>query len=445
MKRPLALALVLAVAGGAAAARQATPVDRTLNSQDYKNAVAVLERGHEQIVADIIRLTEIPAAPFKEAARGKAYFDLLKQTSLTNLEIDPEGNVMGVRKGAPSTALGAGPSTTLGAGPSTALGAGGLVAIAAHLDTVFPEGTDVHVKRTGTRLAAPGIGDNTRGLAVLLGILRAMDAAKVRTRSDILFVANVGEEGPGDLRGMRYLFQKGRYRNQIKSFISIDGEGAGNEITNGGVGSKRYKVAFKGPGGHSYGAFGLVSPAFAMGDAMTRIAQIKVPSSPKTTFNVGVVGGGTSVNSIPFETWLELDLRSESKTELDKLDQSAKALIAAAVNNENSVRSIAQGRVTADIKLIGDRPSGQTASNLALPQTAAAVVRALGMSPTFNYSSTDANLPMSLGIPAVTLDSGGSGGRAHALDEWIDVEPSKSLVGIRSILAILLATAGQSG
>ena len=188
----------------------------------------MLDREHDRIVADIVTLTEIPAPPFKEDKRGAAYLEMLRQHGITDVERDAEGNVMGVRKGT---------------------GNGPLIAIAAHLDTVFPEGTDVKVKREGTRLSAPEIGDDTRSLAVLLGIIRAMDAAGFRTRSDILFIGNVGEEGLGDLRGVKHLFQKGPYKDRIGLFISMDGAGGGDDITHGGVGSKRYRATFKGPGG----------------------------------------------------------------------------------------------------------------------------------------------------------------------------------------------------
>ena len=251
-----------------------------------------IDKDHDRLVAEIIQLTEIPAPPFKEDARGAAYLEMLRAAGLTNVERDAEGNVMGLRKGT---------------------GGGPLIAIAAHLDTVFPEGTDVKVKRDGTRLAAPGIGDDTRSLAVLLAMIRAMNAANIQTTSDILFIGDVGEEGLGDLRGMKYLFLKGPYKDRIKTFISMDGAGGGDDITNGAVGSKRYRATFKGPGGHSYGAFGLVSPAFAMGGAIQKFGRIQVPAAPKTTFNVGVMGGGTSVNSIPFESWMEVDMRSESR------------------------------------------------------------------------------------------------------------------------------------
>jgi di/tripeptidase len=290
---------------------------------------------------------------------------------------------------------------------------------------------------------APGIGDDTRGAAVLLAMVRAMIAARIQTASDILFIGNVGEEGPGDLRGMKYLFQKGPYRDRIRMFISIDGAGGGNDITFGAVGSKRYRVTFKGPGGHSYGAFGLVSPAFAMAGAMQRFSRIVVPPTPKTTYSVGVVGGGTSVNSIPFETWMEVDMRSESPAELEKLHQQFKRLMQEAADEENAARSTKQGTITVDLKLIGDRPSGQTSHDSTIVQTAAAVVESLGMKPTFSFSSTDSNIPISMGIPAITIDSGGRGGRAHALDEWIDIEKTSSLRGIEAALLLLLSLAAM--
>ena len=422
---PLTLRLSLVALTALAAAQIPSPdaaVKAVIEHPKFKTAMAALDKDHDRLVSEIIQLTEIPAPPFKEAARAKAYLAMLKAHGLANVEQDAEGNVMGVRRGT---------------------GKGPLLAIAAHLDTVFPEGTDVTVKRSGTRLAAPGIGDDTRSLAVLLALVRAMDAAGIQTQSDILFIGDVGEEGLGDLRGMKYLFNKGPYRGRIGMFISMDGSGDGADITNGGVGSKRYRAAFKGPGGHSYGAFGLVSPAFAMGGAMQKLGRMKVPASPKTTFNVGVVGGGTSVNSIPFESWMEIDLRSESPAELEKLNETMIGLLNEAVAEENKARSTRQGSVTLDLKLVGDRPSGQTPPDSRLVQTAAAAVRAAGLTPTFGFGSTDSNIPISLGIPGITIDSGGTGGRAHALDEWIDVEKSASLRGMRIALTILLALAGH--
>jgi len=403
-------------------------IQATVGSAGFKAAAAALDRDFDRHVAETIRLTEIPSPPFKEAARGKAYLELLKQHGLADVEMDAEGNVMGLRRGT---------------GPSAGSGPAPIIAIAAHLDTVFPEGTRVIVKRAGTRLAAPGVGDDTRSLAVLLAFIRAMDAAKIRTKADILFIGNVGEEGPGDLRGVRYLFTKGKYKDRIAMFVSADGTDPGSEIVTGAVGSKRYRVTFTGPGGHSYADFGLVSPTFAMASAMKKFAALNVPASPKTTFSVGVVGGGTSVNSIPFEAWMDIDMRSESRAELDKIDASFRALVAESVADENAARSVAKGRITVDVTLTGDRPSGQTAASQHIVQIASASVRAFGLTPSLTFSSTDSNIPISLGIPAITLDAGGTSDRAHALDEWIDVEKTSSLRGMQIMLATLLTLAGM--
>ena len=396
---------------------------RVLNDPRVVSAMAAIDRDHDRLVAEIIALTQIPAPPFKEEKRGGAYLEMLRTSGLTAVERDEIGNVMGLRRG-------------------TAAAGGPVLAVVAHMDTVFPEGTDVTVKRQGTRLLAPGVGDNTRSLAVLLAMIRAMDEARIQTATDILFVGNVGEEGQGDLRGVKYLLQKGKYKDRIKQFLAVDGAGTGESIANGGVGSKRYRVTFKGPGGHSYSDFGLVSPAFAMGAAMQKVGAITVPRAPKTTFSVGVVGGGTSVNSIPFETWMEVDMRSESPVELEKLETQFLTIVKQAAADENRTRRTTNGSVVADIKMIGDRPPGVTAETTDIARTAAATVRALGMTPAFEYSSTDANFPISLGIPALRLNSGGTDGQPHALDEWTDVEKTPSLKGIRALMVTMLSLAG---
>jgi tripeptide aminopeptidase len=419
--RSFAVALVVCVSVAAQSSAPDTTVRRVVDSPKFKAAMAALDRDHDRLVSEIIKLTEIPAPPFKEDQRGAAFLEMLRATGLSNIERDTEGNVMGLRRGS---------------------GKGSLIAVAAHLDTVFPEGTDVKVKREGTRLMAPGIGDDTRSLAVLLAIIRALNSAGIETASDILFIGNVGEEGLGDLRGVKYLFQKGPYKDRIRMFVAIDGAGGGDDITHGAVGSKRYRATFRGPGGHSYGAFGLVSPAFAMGHAMQKFSRIQVPATPKTTFNVGVVGGGTSVNSIPFESWMEVDMRSESRAGLEKLNETFIGILNEAVAEENKARSTRLGPITLDLKLVGDRPSGETPRTSPIVQTAAAAIRAVGMTPTYSFSSTDSNIPISLGIPAITIDSGGRGGRSHALDEWIDVEKTSSLRGIEAALLLLLALAG---
>jgi acetylornithine deacetylase/succinyl-diaminopimelate desuccinylase-like protein len=402
-------------------AAQAVEVSTVVGHPAFKRSVSVLDREHDRIVSDIVRITEIPAPPFQEKARATAYLEMLRAAGLSDVEMDAEGNVMGLWRGT---------------GPA----GGPVVAIAAHLDTVFPADTPIKVRREGTRLLAPGIGDDSRSLAVLLGYVRAMKAAGVHTGRDILFVGNVGEEGPGDLRGVRYLFTKGRYKDRIRAFFSMDGT-EGRRIVNGGVGSKRYRVTFKGPGGHSYGAFGLVNPMAAMSQAVVDLYKVDVPKTPKTTYSASVTGGGTSVNSIPNEVFMEFDMRSVSADELARLERRFLAIVAAAVEAENKARSTREGAVTADPKPIGDRPAGTTPETSLLVQTARAAVKAHGLEPELTASSTDSNLPMSLGIPAITIGSGGSGGRAHSLDEWIDVEKEASLKGMLPGLTMLLTTA----
>lgn len=414
--RVLLFALLLALPARALA--QDAAVRQLLASPAFKTAQGFIEKDQPRFVKELIELTEIPAPPFKEERRARAYLEMLRASGLSDVEMDAEGNVMGVRKGT---------------------GSGDMVAVVAHLDTVFPEDTDVTVKREGTRLAAPGIGDNTRGLALMLAVIRAMDAAKFQTADDILFVGNVGEEGEGDLRGVKFLMLKGKYKDRIKEFIAIDGGEQGN-ITHGGVGSRRYRVAFKGPGGHSYGAFGLVNPAYAMGNAITKFSRIQVPAKPKTTFNVGLVSGGTSVNSIPFEMEMVIDMRSTDCGELKKLDTQFLAVVREAVDEENKARSTREGPITVDPKLIGDRPCGETALTSPLVQKTTAVVKAFGLTPSYGISSTDSNIPMSLGIPAVTIGRG-PGGRAHSLDEWTVVDPKGDVQAVQVAMAIILAVA----
>jgi tripeptide aminopeptidase len=422
----LAAVLSLTLAAGATAAPRSSSAERTVqdirDSAGFQAAMKTLDREHDRIVEDTITLTEIPAPPFKEQKRAEAYMAMLKAHGLTDVEMDAEGNVMGLRRGT---------------GPA----GGPLVVIAAHLDTVFPEETNVKVRREGTKLFAPGVGDDTHSLAVLLGYVRALDAGKVKTKKDILFVGNVGEEGPGDLRGVRYIFTKGKYKDRIAAFFSMDGTSA-ERVTFGAVGSKRYRVTFKGPGGHSYGAYGLVNPMAAMGTAVVEMNKIVTPTQPKTTYATSVVGGGTSVNSIPDAIWLEVDMRSESKDELAKIDAKFLQIVGEAVKAENAARSTRAGEISADIKQIGERPTGATREDAEIVRMTAAAVRAAGYTPVLGASSTDSNIPISLGIPAVTIGSGGVGGRAHALDEWIDVAKPESLKGMSVGLAALLAMAG---
>ena len=298
-------------------------------------------------------------------------------------------------------------------------------------------GTDVSIRESGDTLFAPGVSDDTRGLAAVLAVLRAMNAANVRTEADVLFIGNVGEEGLGDLRGVKHLFRKGGPR--IDHFISVDGSSSSG-ITHMGLGSHRYRVTFKGPGGHSWGAFGFANPAHAMGRAIRYFQDGADPytrNAPlRTSYNVGRLGGGTSVNSVPFESWMEIDMRSEGVESLAAIDAILQGGIQRALADENDLRTRGEP-LTVDVELIGDRPSGELAEDHSYVQQAAAVTRALGLEPTFRRSSTDSNYPISIGIPAITIGGDGQGFGSHSLGEWF--RNVNGATGVQRVMLILLA------
>ena len=409
--------LAFFVAAGAAAAQQdaANVGARLLQDAAVKAAVEGLRASEPQTLEDQIRLCEVEAPPFKETKRAQLYAQLFKEIGLTNVRIDKEGNVLGEKRGSQ---------------PRPHL------VFSAHLDTVFPEGTPVAVKREGNILRAPGIGDDCRGLAVVLAVARAMVKANIQTPGTITFVGTVGEEGLGDLRGVKYLFREGM-KGQIDRFVSIDGTGLG--ITHMAVGSLRYRVTFKGPGGHSYGAFGMVNPIHALGRAMARVADFEVPREPKTTFNVGRIGGGTSVNSIPFEAWAEVDMRSADPASLKSLDAKFHKAMDDAVVDENA--RWGSRALTVDKQLVGDRPAGRTAAESPIVVAAVSATKALGLPVSLDEGSTDSNIPMNMNIPAITIDGGGRGSGAHALDESFD--STNSWQGTQRAFLIALALAQQ--
>lgn len=379
-----------------------------------KAALAAAKRNEPRFIEEQIRICQIPAPPFKEDRRGLELKRLFESFGLKNVHIDRVGNVIGTRPGA-------------AAHPN--------LVFSAHLDTVFPEGTNVEVKREGNVLKGPGIGDDCRGLAVMLSTIQALNEAQVQTPGAITFVADVGEEGLGDLRGTKNLFDDS-LKGQIDKFISVDGTGLG--IAHIGVGSMRYRVTFKGPGGHSYGAFGMANPIHAMGRAIARIADFDVPANPKTTFNVGRVGGGTSINAIPFEGWMEVDMRSADPASLQALDRKFNAAVRAAVDEENR-RWDNKGAVTVSPELVGIRPAGQTPVDSPIVQTALGVSRALGIQEVLREGSTDSNVRMNLNIPAITISGGGRGTGAHALGETFDTTDSSQGTQRAVLLAIALA------
>jgi len=390
-----------------------TPAE-ILTHPDVQAAMATIKSSEPHFVDEQIRICEIPAPSFKEDVRAAELAKLFKAAGLQNVRIDKAGNVLGDRPGAE---------------PHPHL------VLAAHLDTVFPPETDVHVTRTGNLLKGPGIGDDCRGLAAILSVIHAMNDARLKTRGSLTFVADVGEEGPGDLRGMKELFGT-TMKGQIDDFISIE-PGGPTGITNAAVGSYRYRVTVTGPGGHSYGAFGLANPIQAIGRITAHIDDIQVPTEPKTTFNTGLVGGGTSVNSIPFEAWFEFDERSPDIASLDAVDVKFKHAVQLGLDEANA-RWHDKGKLAVTIKPIGIRPAGHTDQNNPLVTTAAASITALGFGePSFNASSTDSNIPMNLGIPAITIGGGGKDSGAHSLGETDDI--TDSYKGPQNALLIVLS------
>lgn len=361
-----------------------------------RRALGLARTIEKQTLDDQIRFCEVPAPPFKETARGELLRRAFADAGLRNVRVDAAGNVLGDRGGE---------------GPRPRL------VMAAHLDTVFPEETAVAIRREGNTLVGPGIGDNCRGLAVLVATARALQQAAVRTPGSMTFVANVGEEGLGDLRGVKALFGE-TMKNQIDRFVSIDN--AGIHLSTIGVGSLRYRFTFKGPGGHSYAQFGMPNPANALGRAIAKISELQVASTPRTTFNVGRIGGGTSVNSVPSESWMEIDLRSTDQAALQALDSRVRQVVDDAVREEN-IRWRQTGSVTVARELVGERVAGSIATDAPIVQIALAVARKIGVAVSIGESSSDANLPLSLKIPAITIGGGGRSWHSHALDETFDV------------------------
>ncbi|MBP7778110.1 MAG: M20/M25/M40 family metallo-hydrolase [Acidobacteria bacterium] len=386
---------------------------RLLQDAGVKAALEAAKADEARTIAEQVEICEVEAPPFKETKRGELYARKFRELGLQNVRIDKVGNVLGERPGTARR-------------PHFVL--------AAHLDTVFPEGTNVKTTQEGTVIKGPGIGDDCRGLAVVLAVIRALKAGNVQTPGTITFVGNVGEEGLGDLRGVKYLFDEG-LKGQVDRFVSIDGTGLG--ITHISVGSLRYRVTFKGPGGHSYGAFGMVNPIHALGRAMAAIGDFQVPNEPKTTFNVGRIGGGTSVNSIPFEAWMEVDMRSADQASLQSLD----AKFHKAVDDAAAAENVRWGSraLTVDKTVVGNRPAGRAPATSAIVQAAVSVTRALRFQVSMDEGSTDANYPQSLGIPAITIDGGGRGRGAHALDEAFDTTDSWQGTQRALLLAIALA------
>jgi tripeptide aminopeptidase len=383
-----------------------------------KRAFDFIDSSSERFNAEHIRICEVPAPPFKEHERARYFAARFTELRLSDVHIDSEGNAIGFYPGTNDAPL---------------------IVLLAHLDTVFPESTDVRVRIAGTRMYAPGIADNCAGLAALIALIQSLNAGQIRTRGTIAFVATVGEEGEGNLRGVRHLFTEGKLEGRVSSFVSLDGPGL-DFITHQALGSRRYRIRLEGPGGHSWADFGVVNPLHAIGRIAARLAEYKAPVEPRTTYNIGRITGGESVNVIPERAEMDVDLRSASEDELQRLDDFLLKAINHAVREENSLRAASGESLKVDVKLIGNRPSGETSIRSNVVIAAREASRTFGVEPILNRASTDANIPISLGIPAITIGAGGLFGDSHRLSEWYDSTGREN--GYKRALMIALVLAG---
>ena len=395
-------------------------MEQLAEASDISKALSLIREYDDQTIENQIKLTKMEAPSFKEHkfSKPKLFAGLLKEYGADSVWTDSVGNVIALRKGTKREKV---------------------LAVAGHMDTVFPEGTDVKVTRSNDTLYAPGIADDNRGLTTVLTIFRVLNKCDIQTKSDILFIGDVGEEGLGDLRGMKYLFRQGGPR--IDAFISIEPGGV-SQVINGALGSHRYKIIFKGPGGHSWGNFGLANPVHAMGQAITTFvknADRYISDGIKTSYNVGKIGGGTSINSVPFSAWMEVDMRSLNQKRLIEIDTLFHHAVKFGLDQQNNIRRSGPP-LTVDIEMVGNRPSGHTDSGTPLVQRAMAASKYLGENPHLTTISTDSNIPISKGIPAVTLGGGGESGKSHSLHEWF-----LNKEGYKGIQKVFLVVAAQAG
>jgi tripeptide aminopeptidase len=370
-----------------------------------------------------LQLAQIPAPPFGEQARGEWMLERFLELRLQDVHADTAGNVFGVRPG----------------------DGGKYVALSAHLDTVFPAGTPLNIRQQGTRLYGPGVSDNGAGVTALLAIAAGLQESRIRNSAPIVFIGNVGEEGEGDLRGMRQIFANPQWQDSIACNVVLDGAGS-DTIVAEALGSRRFEVIVRGPGGHSWSDFGTPNPIVVLARAIESFIQTPVPSTPKTTFNIGVIRGGTSVNSIPESASMRVDVRSTSTHEIERLERALRAALDAAVQSESQQcdsRPKAPRRpfgLSAEVVVIGNRPGGELPPGARILQVIRAVDAHLGNVAQVQRASTDANIPLSLGRQALALGGGGTGGGAHTLQEWFDCEGRE--LGLKRVLLCLLALAG---
>jgi acetylornithine deacetylase/succinyl-diaminopimelate desuccinylase-like protein len=394
-------------------------VRELLSSESVYRASRFFEDQTSDFLEEQVRLCSIPAPPYGEAERAVYLQRRFIECGLEDARLDGEGNCVALRRGRNLHPL---------------------VVISAHLDTVFPADTDFSVRREHGKLLAPGIADDGCGLIGLIALVRALEEFEIETEGSVLFIGTVGEEGEGNLRGARFLLTEGEWAGSIDAFISLDGAGV-ERITHAALGSRRYRLMMRGIGGHSWGDFGSANPVHALGRAIARLASYPAPTDPRTTFNVGRIEGGSGVNVIPTEAMMDVDLRSTSVDELHRLDAFFRRAAREAADDENATRRPGDPPLVLDLKLIGDRPSGETPPESAIVRFAAEATLAVGLTPRLDRSSTDANIAISLGIPAITLGAGGTSGNSHTLEEWYD--PRGREIGLKRALLVLLGLTNQ--
>ncbi|MEO8624709.1 MAG: M20/M25/M40 family metallo-hydrolase [bacterium] len=387
--------------------------------QTLAHARARLAANDERLLSTQIALSEIPSPTGGEQARGACVAAQFRHIGLHDVHVDDVGNVLGTRHGDEDLAP---------------------VVMCAHLDTIFPAGTPVGVVRDGPQLSGPGIVDNSRGLAAMLALAEAIDGLRVRTRHPILFAATVGEEGSGDLRGVKHLFAC--TSAQPSACIALDGAGDDRIVTRA-LGARRFRITFRGTGGHSWASFGVPNPVHAAGATAAKLASLPLPRTPRTTLSVCRIGGGISVNAIPDEAWLEVDLRSSNAEVLERCSAEIHLAVRAAVREENARRSSNTEPLTTTIETIGDRPCGEIDAQHPLVRAAMQATHAIGRIPELATASTDANVPISLGVPAIAIGAGGRGGGIHTPSEWYD--NTDGSLGVARALTVLVAAAGLVG
>jgi tripeptide aminopeptidase len=390
-------------------------IEKLAQDPGCARAIDWIDKNAAWVTDQQISLTEIPAPEFKEARRGEALKKLFEANGL-RVRVDKIGNVIGERPG---------------------LSPKDVVLLVAHLDTVFPHGTNVTVKRNASRLEAPGIADNGAGLAALVGVSRALSEGRVRTTKILVFAGDVGEEGEGNLRGIRALVDE--FGPRLSAVIAIDGPSI-EHITTQGIASRRFEVTITGPGGHSWSDFGTPNPITAISRGIVKFSSIRIPDEPRSSYNFGVIEGGTSVNSIPSRAAVKIDLRSEEESELDRLESTLRDSMQAGMKDEIGASRSGVDSLRLEITSLGSRPSGKLPEDSPLLETVRNVDRFLGTRSRLERSSTDANIPLSQGIPAVAIGGGGKGSGSHTLAEWYD--PTGRELGLKRVLLIALALAG---